>query len=220
MSKPDESVRFAFGAPDRPLSSVWKLWIKRNEVYLGSRSTAGHLKYSFHSSGDWRLAATKQSGYLFEGDRNALRWHRPPEFKPGWTQALSIVVPFREAEAPPQPGGPPNVDVIWIPGPDPGHKVAMMMLYGAGGRDARREFDDRHLIYGDGHGLPNGERVWLLSRTDPLSSADAKAVGVIERKAAAFRAAPGAPRGIRYMMMTSVGGDLFPQVMEFALGAE
>src|ERR687892_894675 len=117
-SVPDPTVRFAVGSPERPRSSVWRLWVHGSDAYLGARVLLGAIKLSMHQSGDWISAFTSQSGVgLPTGSRRHHTWRRPPEFTPGWTQGPSVAIPWvtwrnelrwRE-ELPP--------DTAWAPAP-------------------------------------------------------------------------------------------------------
>jgi hypothetical protein len=97
-------LRFAVGRPDGPQSSVWSVFARagKSDVYVANRQIASILKFSLHESGIWRLAFTEQyasdrvaSGEEI-GDRVQHRWLRPPETQPGWTHAMSIVIPVSD----------------------------------------------------------------------------------------------------------------------------
>ena len=51
-----KTLRFAVGTPSAARSSVWRLWVNQDDVYLGQRATTQFLKVSLHASGDWRIA--------------------------------------------------------------------------------------------------------------------------------------------------------------------
>jgi hypothetical protein len=76
------SIWFAAGSPEAPASSIWKLWHHREKVYLGTRSMLGFIKLSLHSSGNWRVAWTTESGLVAptsdSGDRVEKRWQPRP----------------------------------------------------------------------------------------------------------------------------------------------
>lgn len=90
-----QTVRFASGSPDAPFSGVWRLVIRKDDVFIGaSKESMGVFKISLHKSGVWVLAATQQSGAAFQdGNRRAKRWNRPLEHADGVTRGPSIFVP-------------------------------------------------------------------------------------------------------------------------------
>lgn len=70
------SIRFAVGGPDYPVSGAWKLWVQGDEVYLLQRGFfSTKNKFSFHRSGSCRWAQIKagKSGK----DRLMSEWWRP-----------------------------------------------------------------------------------------------------------------------------------------------
>ena len=89
-------IRFAVGSPEEAYSAVWILFTQGNDVYLSSRLMGRYLKISLHAKDVWRFAWTKESEILMEGtnDRVIHRWRRPPQFRPGWTRGISVIVPW------------------------------------------------------------------------------------------------------------------------------
>lgn len=85
----------AAGAADAAWSSVWRIATHRDDVYLGcGRMAMRVLKLSLHASGVWVLAATKESGATFEGNRRARKWDLPPEMAPGYRRGPIILAPW------------------------------------------------------------------------------------------------------------------------------
>lgn len=166
------------GSPEDPYSAVWNLVANGNDVYLFARQMARWLKTSLHASGVWRLAWTSESQILTTGtdDRVIIRWRRPPEFQPGWTQGISVLVPWTpigrhfSATVVPPAGKP----VQWIRAPGPWHKVVFTVLFAAAdiaesAWESIREPGDRHL---GRLVLQNGETVWVAVRRGPLESVE------------------------------------------------
>ena len=53
----DHAVRIAVAASrNQSLSSIWRVWSNKNEVYLAIRSLASIFKTSLHSTGRYRHA--------------------------------------------------------------------------------------------------------------------------------------------------------------------
>ena len=72
-----------------------------SDVYVASRQLAGIMKTSLHESGSWQtsfirddLMPTDDSGLV--ASRHLDRWARPSEFAEGYTQALTIIIPWTE----------------------------------------------------------------------------------------------------------------------------
>lgn len=70
-----KEIRFTVGQKDSHISSIWKLWINKSDIYLIDRTTKQnnkHDKFSFHSSGICRWASIhpRQDGQ----DRAILKW--------------------------------------------------------------------------------------------------------------------------------------------------
>lgn len=126
------ALRFTVGEPHRR-GTIWRLWANRgsDDVYLGSRNTAGEVKVSLHQSGDWRLQMVAPESpktvhfHNAQGSRNGRildRWNRPTPNTVGWTHALSIVLPehhlvtVRDDDV-------RWYDVRWYPAPLPDEQV-------------------------------------------------------------------------------------------------
>ena len=72
-----------------------------SDVYIASRQFAGIMKTSLHQSGSWQtsfirddLMPTNNAGSA--ESRHLDRWARPNEFAEGFTQALTIIIPWTE----------------------------------------------------------------------------------------------------------------------------
>lgn len=126
-----KALRFAVGNSDEYRSAVWRLWIQGKDVYLAARTSADLIKFSMHRSGIWRLAWTKQSGItaLGSSDRVEGRWTRPPQFRVGWTQGPSVVVPSVELARPFKHASTGLGEVVWIPPAGPGSKHHLTVLF-------------------------------------------------------------------------------------------
>lgn len=101
---PGDTVRFYAALPDgRRSPSTWRVWVPSNssDVYIASRHLAGIVKTSLHQSGSWQtsfirddLMPTDDAGLA--PNRHLDRWSRPHEFADGFTQALTIIIPWTE----------------------------------------------------------------------------------------------------------------------------
>ena len=95
----DNVLRVAVGSA-RAHGSTWRLWHSgtRDDLYVGTRSTASEMKVSLHASGDFRAAFTEQhvmsNERLAAADQRVIRQWRPREVQPGVSCALSLREPW------------------------------------------------------------------------------------------------------------------------------
>jgi hypothetical protein len=85
-------IVFAVGSPESVRSSVWRLWVRNDDVYFGAIEALTGFKVSLHQSGVWRAAFVKSLDKDANIDRAAKKWARPSEAEPGITHALSVVI--------------------------------------------------------------------------------------------------------------------------------
>ena len=174
MGKKDRNaLRFAVGNPNEYRSSIWRLWVEANDVYLASRFAARLLKFSLHQSGIWRLAWTSESGVKAKdsNDRVEKRWQRPAEFYPGWVQGPSVIVPYTNIEKSFEHNKKPYLNkVIWVLPPTPGNKHHLTILFvdsSATQESWKRALRHNDLVLGS-LGLRNGNKVVLSQREVPM----------------------------------------------------
>jgi hypothetical protein len=198
----DSVIRFAVGSPEEAYSAVWTLFTQGNDVYLSGRLMGRYLKVSLHAKDVWRFAWTKESEILMEGtgDRVIHRWRRPPQFRPGWTRGVSVVVPWtpigRHFPAIDAPAGKP---VQWLRPPAPEHKIVFTVLFSApeapeGTWESIREPGDRNLgrII-----LPNGQDVHVAARRAPLELTEKAEAQKLANELHINLAADASPENIR-----------------------
>src|SRR5436309_6742905 len=86
MSTNEDALRVAVLENCKPLSGIWRIWRRNNDVYVAPRSVAGSFKVSLHESGKFRFRFTsdeKASKFLKEGqDRAVFKWPRPTHDAP------------------------------------------------------------------------------------------------------------------------------------------
>src|SRR5687768_11158057 len=82
---------------DRPLSSIWRVWSDKHDVYAAVRKLGHEFKTSLHATGRYLHAfSTDAVAARFHEpgrDRAVLKWLRPDEQVPGGTLLLQIVIP-------------------------------------------------------------------------------------------------------------------------------
>jgi hypothetical protein len=109
------------------------VWVNGDDAYLGARSMARYLKVSLHKSGIWRVAWVINENLKSGEDRVIRKWKRPREFRRGWTEGPSVIVPPIMVEEPLDARGFLDAgltadDLIWLPAPSPGRKVHFTVL--------------------------------------------------------------------------------------------
>ncbi len=162
------TIRFGCGNPERPFSGVWRLIFNRDDVFLGvSKDAMGIFKISLHKSGVWVLAATKQSGATFTGNRRAKRWTRPLEHAHGITRGPSIFIPHTSLGSRPLLPDDAKKNVVWFTSPAAGHAVEFSLYFVAPDATTRWDSDQTTLAE---HRLSSGDRVILLASSRPMTA--------------------------------------------------
>jgi hypothetical protein len=172
-----KTLRFAVGSPEEYRSAIWRLFVQGDDVYLQPRHSGfrSDWKFSLHRSGVWRLAYTKESGYLLPGssDRVTYRWTRPAAFRPGWVQGPSIVVPYVPLKTP-NAYFPKDVEdpaaIHWTTPPDPGYNYDFIVLLAAP-EAAPLPIKDNELLLGP-LDLRKMGAVHLLRRYRPMTAGE------------------------------------------------
>ena len=180
-------IRFAVGERGDQLSPVWKIWNRKDDVYLTARMSGAFFKISLHRSGVWTVAATQESGIEAKpGNRRMKAWQRPPEFQAGWTWGPHIAVArlplydhgkFAEKVA---------KIVEWIPKPEPNFKATIAVIFAP----PEKTLDDLAQICTTGDAyindyleLKNRQKVFIRIRYEPLTEDDAPTVGYLQSQA-------------------------------------
>lgn len=190
--KPGGSIRWAVGTPGGPRSQSWSLFGSTNDdVYLGPRSQTGAIKLSLHRSGRWRMAWTekyaKSVGMPHDVDRVLTRWDPPEEVRPGWRQAVTLLVtPESVAQQPPQDSG--LGKVAFFPAPNPDGGLWFHILIGQPGS----ELAVTGAVEIGTLRLPSGGMVGVIVRPGLLSPGSAAKVAKIRAQMLAAVTAAGA----------------------------
>ncbi|TDT31353.1 hypothetical protein [Naumannella halotolerans] len=189
-----QAIRAAVGSQQNR-ATIWRVWAKKNDVYIGSRKTASEAKLSLHGSGDWRFQYVNPAEHpnvmhrhLETGEepsgRLMHRWRRPDAAESGWIRALRILVPRSHLRA--IPGSTEESDV-WIEAPQGANDiveltVAMCEKSGSGWLDLGHLWDgDPALAYFlGGMVLDNGETVAMFAVTRQMTPWEHKALAELE----------------------------------------
>src|SRR5208337_4392186 len=171
-------LRFGVVDSEGRRSSSWKLWAqgaKKSDLYLSCRAWGGSFKVSFHESGAWHVAFTKEfikkeHGYWAPSSaRFKDRWTRPEDFTPGYAIAFRIVFPWGSPSVSLEE---PEPDLIWVPAAPEGHAVEFVVLIGR----SIVSFDEKEWPGKDTMAtellgsfvLANGEPIWVVHHIIPF----------------------------------------------------
>jgi hypothetical protein len=123
-------LRVGVGSPAEPRSSIWRLWLQGDEVYVGARELLRAFKVSLHKSGIWRMAfvralETKERS----SDRLVHRWQRPKADHRGATRAVAIIVPPVLPQRPFKSRSIVDSSVEWLPLPPPNKVMVLLVVF-------------------------------------------------------------------------------------------
>jgi hypothetical protein len=169
----EDTLRFGIGSPDDARSHVWRLWVRKNDVYLGARDLLQTIKVSLHKSDIWPIAFVDElEARDAENDRLVVRWKRPPEFAPGWTGSVAIIVPVMPSRRPFDSFRESDPRVSWFDAPAIGFKSVLTVLFS---RPRLTEQDLSRVSMPDDRlagsiRKTDGETVWLVLREVKLSA--------------------------------------------------
>jgi len=171
-SREPSTLRFAVGSPESIQSWVWRMWVHRDDVYLGARNALTSFKVSLHQSDIWRIAFVNElERGDEETDRVIFKWERPEEFTPGWTPSIGILISSIEAKRPLEKVKVEDPRIHWFSPSAEGRKLVFKVLFSKPGysqNDLQRVTIPGDRLVGR---LPkrNGEIVWLVLREDGLT---------------------------------------------------
>lgn len=82
------AIRFMVAGLNGIRSKAWRVWVQRNDCYLGSRGIVHHYKASFHESGQCHIGLSKEIRQNLIGDpswdgksRLFAEWHVSSDFE-------------------------------------------------------------------------------------------------------------------------------------------
>lgn len=165
-------MRFGLGSAEGQYSTVWRVWVQGNEIYMTSRIVSRWMRLSLHSSGIWRWAFIEDSATAREmkRDRAQRKWLQPSQFIPGWVAGPSVMFPWAPVEG--WGADPVETDkpVSWLEPPAKNEKVTVCLMIGDAGitpaRDLREE--KRFPLLAELF-LRSGGRIWVASRRERMT---------------------------------------------------
>jgi len=117
-------IRFAVGSPETLQSHVWRVWVQKDEIYIGTRGMKMNWKVSLHKSGIWRIATVKElHSPDVDSDRVIVKWRRPKEDSAGWIPSVNILVSSVGPEKPLAAFSYKESKIEWFTPPKKGKKL-------------------------------------------------------------------------------------------------
>jgi len=115
--------RFCVGTASLPISSVWKIYVRRDDIYIFSSGLGSDLKASIHATGSahWSVSAEwfLRRGFQFRNkDRHIVRWDRRNPEPNKAAHIFRIILPASELR--PHGALPPAKRITWLAEPRPG----------------------------------------------------------------------------------------------------
>ena len=119
--------RVAVGAPDSRRSTVWKLAVTGNDIYILTRMFGADAKVSLHASGECQWSGTsvwvKKDARRRNADRHIVKWRITRPVGNESLHAFRIIIPHSELRT--IPGRETLTDVDWLAAPLPGHSAIL-----------------------------------------------------------------------------------------------
>jgi hypothetical protein len=175
--------RFGIGAPDRPRSSVWRLWMQqgKSDVYLANSATAYRFHISFHASGQCHERFTHQfveseraAGRWSGGNGIQARWQKPEYALDGGDTSIlySLLFPTSELRPEPLDARTAAASVTWLTPAREGWSRELWFGLARPGLGVLNVYDQAEhspepLL---SWALPNGESLFLYGRSIPTPS--------------------------------------------------
>lgn len=224
MSQKDV-IRLAVGHPGAIHSSIWRIWVQGDEIYVAAREYINFIKFSLHSSGIYRFASVKERDLekplSSDSDPRVMgRWTRPKPFKKGWTQCMDIYVPsvkvIKRFSVKKFSGF--NVNVKWIPKPKILHKIQVTFLLAENeSQDIMSILKDDDTVLGS-LVLRNSKKLWVVSHIEIMGIEEAKYTqNLVNKMNINYKENPG---GVFATVFDIDTGSPYPKVTNVALGRE
>ena len=179
MKKSRNVIRFGVGSAHNVQSHIWRLWVQKDEVYLGTRGmTKMFWKASLHKSGIWRIAMVsdlKRDNPA--SDRVIIKWQRPEEVL-GWTPSINIFVSSIRPQVEFAPYENTDPLIQWFPLPREGKKLIFKIVFScpdisiADGTSSL----SRDATVVSSMKKANGETVWLILMEQDLALSEIQKV--------------------------------------------
>jgi len=223
------TIRFAVGSPTTAGSWLWRLWVNKNDVYLGTRDKLQAFKVSLHASDVWRIAFVEGLARPDQkSDRVIVKWRRPSELAPGLTIAIGVLISSIEPVRPMNRPAIHDSRIKWLWPPSATKKLFCSVWLSKPSLSESRfraAMAPADLLVGCIAKM-NGEHVWLVVREDGLTSEEtAKIKDVMYNTKIHLRAGASeeAVAGARALLVVSEdlpSATTPPTILDIPLGKE
>ena len=230
LSKKDlNAIKFAIGGQDNIQSWIWRMWVARDDVYLGAKNAFKVFKVSLHESGIWRIAFTSDLNREDnQSDRAIVKWNKPGEFTLGWTPSIGILISSIDAKRPFKKIPVIDPAIEWFPPPEKNNKLVFKVLFSKPGFS--EEDLKKVIIRGDqlvGKLIKkNCEIVWLIVREDKLTKIEIDKINdvmsktKIHMKSGSTEDSLTDSRALLIVSENNPGVSTQPTIIDIALGKE
>ncbi|MEX0921424.1 MAG: hypothetical protein WDZ84_01495 [Rhodovibrionaceae bacterium] len=168
----NQVLRFGVTDGKDKRAATWNLTARKGvngpEIYLSCRELGGTMHTSFHGSGSWHSAYTREAFEKHikevapEGtDRFIEKWPRPTEIKPGVTVAYKILTPWTTVTTPRQEGERAFVE---IPAAAEGNVIETTILL----IDPKVQVDTTGVYVAGALPLSNSDTAMVISAEGPM----------------------------------------------------
>ena len=124
-----KGFHFGLGSAANPESLVWRAWTRDDEVHVAVHPVAGSVELTAYPTGRWRI----EIGGVVS------RWHRPREFRPGWTRGPDILLPGGAVLSEPAPSAQRKAEpIVWLRPPEAGQLARLQLWFAIPGADEAR----------------------------------------------------------------------------------
>lgn len=185
IPKESDMIRFAVGAPSKPLSLAWRLWTTGDDFYIGAKNGNDFFKISFGGDENWRIAYVNALNQNDSSEDNVIySWTKPTSATPEFVHCASIVIPPFSSGASSSRNKAEDARIKWIKESQVGKAIIFKIIL-SWPRMKRFELGD---VMKEGDVLignikkQNGEKVWLLSNEITLTPMQDEAIKSFETK--------------------------------------
>ncbi len=111
--------RFALGTADAPRSGLWRVWTHEDEVHAAVAAANGLVGLIIYPTGRWKITV----------DTAVSRWHRPKDFRLGWSRGPDILIPHAAAPVQVPTNDPYAKEALhWLVPPAAGQRARISLL--------------------------------------------------------------------------------------------
>ena len=226
--KDKNTIRFAIWNINNVKSNIWRLWVNKNEIYLGAKNTLHVLKVSLHHSGIWRIAFVKDlKREDMESDRVIFKWNKPTLVNNWFVSSIGVIVSSINPNIPFKHEQREDKRIIFIPEAKEGRRMLFKIYISQPG--ITEEMFKKNLRFTDiligNLTKQNGEKVWLIYMEDDLSLDELKMIKEVMYNTKIdlrwnIEDITYTPRALRFISEDTPTDNTQPTILDISLGKE